>query len=78
VEARKAVSIVTAALKDVKSLIGAVLDGDVLAALELAQLYRVESVAELLGVVCPEGGPSVKAFDACADGFSLKRWKESK
>lgn len=68
---------VAAAVKNVKELISSATRGDVMAALELAQLYRVESVSELVAVVCPEGGMSVATFDAVADGYALKLWKET-
>jgi hypothetical protein len=61
-----------AALKDVKGLIGRVIEGDVLAAVELATLYRCGSIGDLIEVVCPTLDPSPELFNACADGWALR------
>jgi hypothetical protein len=61
-----------AALSEVKRLQALALEGKVLAALELADIYRVASLRELLGVICPNGLPSVGTFDCAADAYRLK------
>ena len=63
---------------DVRALVSKAEQGDPLAALELAQLYKVQSVTELVGVVCPLVPPTVEAFNACADAVALKRELEAR
>lgn len=61
-----------AALREVQRLRELALDGKVLAAMELAEIYKVRSLRELLGVVCPHELPSPDVFDVCCDAFDLK------
>lgn len=60
------------AVRDVKQLVARVLDGDVLAAVELATIHRCGSVGDLVEVVCPTLDPSPGLFDCIADGWALR------
>jgi hypothetical protein len=66
-----------AALSEVKRLQALALEGKVLAALELADIYRVKSLRELLAVICPGvDTPPVGAFDCAADAYRLKELRD--
>ena len=54
-----------------KKLIAAVLEGDVVAGVELARGWKAGTVTELLAVVCPDGQVSVGVLDTCADAIAL-------
>jgi hypothetical protein len=60
------------AVKDVKALIARVVEGDVMAAVELATLNGCGSVGDLVETVCPTLDPSPALFDVCADGWALR------
>jgi hypothetical protein len=60
-------------------LIGRIVDdADGRAALELIQRWKVESIQELLKVVCPDGTPTSLTFDVLADAFALNLYLKDK
>lgn len=66
-----------AAMKEIRALQKLVLeDFKVLAALELADIYNVRTLRELLVVVCPNSLPSPEVFDCVADAFSLRQVRD--
>jgi hypothetical protein len=66
-----------AALREVQQLQELARRGKVLAALELADIYRVKSLRELLAVICPGvETPPVGAFDCAADAYRLKELRD--
>jgi hypothetical protein len=60
-----------AAVKEVHRLKELVFSGEVLAAMELAEIYKVTRLEELLLVVTVHRPRHVEIFDCCADGYAL-------
>jgi hypothetical protein len=66
-----------AALREVQQLQELARSGKVLAALELADIYRVKSLRELLAVICPGvEAPPPDVFDCVADAYQLKQLRD--